>query len=97
MRASGYVVSACVLAAIGWAVFVPKPVPANSSLPPDVKSNIAEDLREIGFVAWDAIEYGNGVLAVDGARHRSGRRYDLEVDPVTFRVIKRARKEESTR
>ena len=52
---------------------------------------IENSLREQGFIRWGQIELDDGKWDVDDARTSDGARYDLELDPKTFRIVKRER------
>lgn len=50
---------------------------------------VSEALREMGFQRWKDLRFEGGVWKVKGARHRNGKEYDLNVDPVTQMIVKR--------
>lgn len=45
-------------------------------------------LREAGYVSWDEIELDDGVWEVDDARKADGTEHDLDLDPVSFAIVK---------
>lgn len=52
-------------------------------------TQIEQTLRAEGFTSWDDIELDDGVFEVDDAVHSDGRKYDLELDPQTYAIVKR--------
>lgn len=52
-------------------------------------SRIEATLRAEGYTSWEEIELDDGVFEVDDALHADGRKYDLDLDPRTFAIVKR--------
>ncbi len=58
---------------------------------PQERRAIESVLREEGFIRWGQIELDDGKWEVDDARTSDGAKYDLELDPKSFRIVKRER------
>jgi len=68
--------------------------PALADRPPNAQERAAVEqaLRANGFVAWEEIELDDDGprWEVDDARANDGRRYDVEFDPRTMRIVRRS-------
>jgi hypothetical protein len=66
-------------------------LPALADRPPNIDERAAIEtaLLEQGYVAWEEIEFDEGLWEVDDARTADGREYDLKLDPETLRVIEK--------
>lgn len=80
-------------AAGGAALAVAIPAFALAGRPPtpEERARIEAALRNLGYVAWEEIEFEDGVWEVDDARMPDGTEYDLKLRPETFEVIERER------
>lgn len=80
-------------AAGGAALAVAIPATALAGRPPtpEERARIEAALRNLGYVAWEEIEFEDGVWEVDDARMADGTEYDLKLRPETFEVIERER------
>lgn len=56
---------------------------------PDELTKIEAVLKQEGFTAWKEIEVESDEIEVDDAVDAAGRKFDLELDPKTFAIVKR--------
>jgi hypothetical protein len=55
------------------------------------RATIEIALKNAGFTSWEEIELDDGRWEVDDAVHQDGGKYDLELDPNSYAIIKRER------
>ncbi|GGG28332.1 hypothetical protein GCM10010964_15300 [Caldovatus sediminis] len=77
--------------AAALAAAAPGPTLAGRPPTPEERARIEAVLRGLGFVAWEEIEFEDGVWEVDDARMPDGAEYDLKLHPETLEVIERKR------
>ena len=46
-------------------------------------------LKQEGFASWKEIELDDGKWEIDDAVHNDGRKYDLELDRTSLRIVSR--------
>lgn len=80
-------------AALGAGAFVFLAMPALADRAPSSQEQAAIErvLRASGFLQWEEIELDDDGprWEIDDARARDGRRYDVELDPRTMRIVRR--------
>ena len=66
---------------------------AVADTPPNAqeRATIEIALKNAGFTSWEDIELDDGRWGVDDAVHQDGGKYDLELDPNSYAIIKRER------
>lgn len=81
-----------VTAAIGAIIFAASPALADRAPNPQERAAVERVLRANGFVSWEEIELDNDGprWEIDDAVGRDGRRYDVELDPRTLRIVSRS-------
>jgi hypothetical protein len=76
--------------ALGLAIILGAQSPAIADDPTaEERTRIEAALKKEGFVRWDDIERDDGKWEVDDAVHADGKKYDLELDLTSLRIIKR--------
>ena len=55
----------------------------------DEQTKIEAALKKEGFTSWKEIEVESDEIEVDDAVDASGKKFDLELDPKTFAIVKR--------
>ena len=65
--------------------------PALADRPPtdNERTAIEASLKDLGFVRWKEIELDDNRWEIDDAVHSDGKKYDLELEPETLKVLKR--------
>ena len=79
------------LVAAGFGALAAAPALADR-VPSDAeRAAIERTLRANGFQSWEEIELDDDGprWEVDDARAADGRRYDLKIDPTTYRIVRR--------
>ncbi len=84
----GFISTAAAMALLG--VFA-MPAAADRAPNAEERAAIEQVLRAEGFTRWDEIELDDGRWEVDDAVHRDGGEYDLELEPTTYKIVKRDR------
>lgn len=65
------------------------PAFADRAATPEERTKIEQVLRDAGFVAWEEIEFDDGMWEVDDAHMSDGREFDLKLDPSNFAIVDR--------
>jgi uncharacterized membrane protein YkoI len=65
------------------------PALADRDPTPEERTMIEAKLQELGFTAWDDIEFDedDNYWEIDEARAADGREYDLVLDPQTLEIL----------
>ena len=66
-------------------------LPARADRPPtpEERAQIEAVLKREGFTKWGTIEFDDQYFEVDDAYAADGRKFDLDLDPKTFAIVKR--------
>lgn len=77
------------IALTGALALVATPAFADQAPNPQERAAVARVLRANGFVGWEQIELNDGGprWEIDDAVSRDGKRYDVELDPRTLRIV----------
>jgi hypothetical protein len=80
--------SALVALALGFAIGAPARA---DDRPPTVEERAAIEaaLRSNGFSSWEEIELDDGKWEIDDAVHADGRKYDVDLAPGTYALLKK--------
>lgn len=81
------------LIAVPIALLIAAPALADRMPTETERTAIEQTLRKAGFVSWEEIELDDDGprWEVDDARAHDGRRYDLKIDPKSFRIVRQER------